>query len=53
MFQPLLDAYIDSTQIEQTTHKPPLNAALANWWGDGEIKEFKAYILYFILSQRY
>ncbi len=25
MFQPLLDAYIDSTQIEETTHKPSLN----------------------------
>ncbi len=45
MFQPLLDAYIDSTQIEETAHKPPLNAALANWWGDEEIKEFKKNIL--------
>ncbi|MDU9764148.1 fucosyltransferase, partial [Helicobacter pylori] len=51
MFQPLLDAYIDSTQIEETTHKPPLNAALANWWGGAE--EFKNSALYFILSQRY
>ncbi|MGN8502618.1 glycosyltransferase family 10 domain-containing protein [Helicobacter pylori] len=53
MFQPLLDAYIDSTQIEETTHNPPLNIALANWWGDEEIKEFKKSVLYFILSQRY
>ncbi|WRD31224.1 glycosyltransferase family 10 [Helicobacter pylori] len=53
MFQPLLDAYIDSTQIEETAHKPPLNAALANWWGDEEIKEFKNSALYFILSQHY
>ncbi|MEJ8621317.1 glycosyltransferase family 10 domain-containing protein [Helicobacter pylori] len=53
MFQPLLDAYIESTQIEETTHKPPLKIAVANWWGDEEIKEFKKNILYFILSQRY
>ncbi|WQW74728.1 fucosyltransferase [Helicobacter pylori] len=54
MFQPLLDAYIDSTQIEETTHKPPpLKIAVANWWGDEEIKEFKKSVLYFILSQRY
>ncbi|WQW31876.1 fucosyltransferase [Helicobacter pylori] len=56
MFQPLLDAYIDSTQIEETTHKPPLNAALANWWplDKRESKGFrKKFILYFILSQHY
>ncbi len=56
MFQPLLDAYIDSTQIEETTHKPPLNAALANWWplDKRESKGFrKKFILHFILSQRY
>ncbi|WP_120868656.1 glycosyltransferase family 10 domain-containing protein [Helicobacter pylori] len=56
MFQPLLDAYIDSTQIEQTSHKPPLNAALANWWplDKRESKGFrKKFILHFILSQRY
>ncbi len=23
MFQPLLDAYIDSTHLDETTHKPP------------------------------
>ncbi|PUD21669.1 fucosyltransferase, partial [Helicobacter pylori] len=56
MFQPLLDAYIDSTQIEETTHKPPLNIALANWWplDKRESKGFrKKFILHFILSQRY
>ncbi|MUU61238.1 fucosyltransferase [Helicobacter pylori] len=56
MFQPLLDAYIDSTQIEEITHKPPLNIALANWWplDKRESKGFrKKFILYFILSQRY
>ncbi|WQZ20926.1 fucosyltransferase [Helicobacter pylori] len=56
MFQPLLDAYIDSTQIEETTHKPPLNIALANWWplDERESKGFrKKFILYFILSQHY
>ncbi|RVZ46547.1 fucosyltransferase, partial [Helicobacter pylori] len=55
MFQPLLDAYIDSTQIEETTHKPPLNIALANWWplDKRESKGFrKKFILHFILSQR-
>ncbi|WQY11757.1 fucosyltransferase [Helicobacter pylori] len=56
MFQPLLDAYIDSTQIEETAHKPPLNAALANWWplDKRESKGFrKKFILHFILIQRY
>ncbi|WRB44171.1 fucosyltransferase [Helicobacter pylori] len=51
MFQPLLDAYTDSTQIEETTHKSPLKIAVANWWGGAE--EFKKSVLYFILSQRY
>ncbi|WP_205585046.1 glycosyltransferase family 10 domain-containing protein, partial [Helicobacter pylori] len=32
---------------------PPLKIAVANWWGDEEVKEFKKNILYFILSQRY
>ncbi|GLO92424.1 hypothetical protein HpBGD27_15190 [Helicobacter pylori] len=29
---------------------PPLKIAVANWWGDEEVKEFKKNILYFILS---
>ncbi|TPH39857.1 fucosyltransferase, partial [Helicobacter pylori] len=41
MFQPLLDAYIESAQIEETTHKPPLKIAVANWWGNEEMEEFK------------
>ncbi|WQW49094.1 fucosyltransferase [Helicobacter pylori] len=56
MFQPLLDAYTESTSIEKMASKsppPPLKIAVANWWGDEEIKEFKKDILYFILSQRY
>ncbi len=27
MFQPLLDAYTDSTQIEETTHKAPIKCS--------------------------
>ncbi|WRA83280.1 fucosyltransferase [Helicobacter pylori] len=58
MFQPLLDAFIESASIEKMASKsppppPPLKIAVANWWGDEEIKEFKKNILYFILSQRY
>ncbi|WQV67991.1 fucosyltransferase [Helicobacter pylori] len=55
MFQPLLDAFIESSQIEKMASKspPPLKIAVANWWGDEEIKEFKKSVLYFILSQRY
>ncbi|MDU9727998.1 fucosyltransferase, partial [Helicobacter pylori] len=56
MFQPLLDAFIDSTHLEEITHKPPLNIALANWWplDKRESKGFrKKFILYFILSQHY
>ncbi|MFP6285245.1 fucosyltransferase, partial [Helicobacter pylori] len=55
MFQPLLDAFIESASIEKMVSKspPPLKIAVANWWGDEEIKEFKKNILYFILSQRY
>ncbi|MGL2761475.1 glycosyltransferase family 10 domain-containing protein, partial [Helicobacter pylori] len=56
MFQPLLDAYIDSTRLDETDYKPPLNIALANWWplDKRESKGFrKKFILYFILKQRY
>ncbi len=54
MFQPLLDAYVESASIEKMASKsPPLKIAVANWWGDEEVKEFKANILYFILKQRY
>ncbi|MFA4814274.1 glycosyltransferase family 10, partial [Helicobacter pylori] len=54
MFQPLLDAFIESASIEKITSKsPPLKIAVANWWGDEEIKEFKKSLLYFILIQRY
>ncbi|WRF73247.1 fucosyltransferase [Helicobacter pylori] len=55
MFQPLLDAFIESASIEKMASKspPPLKIAVANWWGDKEIKEFKKNILYFILSQHY
>ncbi|NHB31993.1 fucosyltransferase [Helicobacter pylori] len=55
MFQPLLDAYIESASIEKMASKspPPLKIAVANWWGDEEIKEFKKSTLYFILKQRY
>ncbi|WQV85407.1 fucosyltransferase [Helicobacter pylori] len=56
MFQPLLDAYTDSTHLDETTHKPPLNIALANWWplDKRESKGFrKKFILHFILSQHY
>ncbi|MCQ2858855.1 fucosyltransferase [Helicobacter pylori] len=55
MFQPLLDAFIESASIEKMASKspPPLKIAVANWWGDEEIKEFKKSVLYFILIQRY
>ncbi|MFP6126208.1 glycosyltransferase family 10 domain-containing protein [Helicobacter pylori] len=55
MFQPLLDAFIESASIEKMASKspPPLKIAVANWWGDKEMEEFKENILYFILSQRY
>ncbi|NHB51679.1 fucosyltransferase [Helicobacter pylori] len=55
MFQPLLDAYTDSTHLDETTHKPPLNIALANWWPlkNSEKKGFRDFILHVILKQRY
>ncbi|NHA95145.1 glycosyltransferase family 10 domain-containing protein, partial [Helicobacter pylori] len=55
MFQPLLDAYTDSTRLDETDYKPLLNIALANWWplDKRESKGFRRFILYFILSQRY
>ncbi|EJB29906.1 alpha1,3-fucosyltransferase [Helicobacter pylori NQ4228] len=55
MFQPLLNAYTDSTHLDETTHKPPLNIALANWWPlkNSEKKGFRDFILHVILSQRY
>ncbi|MDO7807998.1 fucosyltransferase, partial [Helicobacter pylori] len=52
MFQPLLDAFIESTPIKKMPLSyPPLKIAVANWWGGA--KEFKKSVLYFILSQRY
>ncbi|MGL2559712.1 fucosyltransferase, partial [Helicobacter pylori] len=54
MFQPLLDAFIESASIEKMASKsPPLKIAVANWWGDEEVEEFKKSVLYFILSQHY
>ncbi|MFT2743208.1 fucosyltransferase, partial [Helicobacter pylori] len=47
MFQPLLDAFIESTSIKKKiTFKspPPLKIAVANWFGG--VKEFKASVLY-------
>ncbi|MFA4717424.1 fucosyltransferase [Helicobacter pylori] len=54
MFQPLLDAFIESASIKKKLpliSPPPLKIAVANWFNGP--KEFKANILYFILSQRY
>ncbi|WRA85451.1 fucosyltransferase [Helicobacter pylori] len=55
MFQPLLDAFIESAPIKKklplNLPPPPLKIAVANWWGGAE--EFKKSALYFILSQRY
>ncbi|MBM0599592.1 glycosyltransferase family 10 domain-containing protein [Helicobacter pylori] len=55
MFQPLLDAFIESASIKKKLSlnlpPPPLKIAVANWWGGTE--EFKKSTLYFILSQRY
>ncbi|MGL2852726.1 glycosyltransferase family 10 domain-containing protein, partial [Helicobacter pylori] len=50
MFQPLLDAFIESAPIKKKLHissPPPLKIAVANWWGGAE--EFKKSTLYFIL----
>ncbi|MUU26694.1 fucosyltransferase, partial [Helicobacter pylori] len=54
MFQPLLDAFIESAPIKKNaseSYPPHLKIAVANWWGGAE--EFKKSVLYFILSQRY
>ncbi|RVY50299.1 fucosyltransferase, partial [Helicobacter pylori] len=52
MFQPLLDAFIESAPIKKMPLSyPPLKIAVANWWGGAE--EFKKSALYFILKQRY
>ncbi|WQZ42189.1 fucosyltransferase [Helicobacter pylori] len=54
MFQPLLDAFIESASIKKKLPlnlPPPLKIAVANWFNGP--KEFKANILYFILKQRY
>ncbi|TPH65726.1 fucosyltransferase, partial [Helicobacter pylori] len=54
MFQPLLDAFIESASIKKKLPlnlPPPLKIAVANWFGD--VKEFKASVLYVILKQRY
>ncbi|MGN8519634.1 glycosyltransferase family 10 domain-containing protein, partial [Helicobacter pylori] len=47
MFQPLLDAFIESASIKKKLpliSPPPLKIAVANWFNGP--KEFKANILY-------
>ncbi|MFT2819513.1 fucosyltransferase, partial [Helicobacter pylori] len=46
MFQPLLDAFIESASIKKKLplNLPPLKIAVANWFNGP--KEFKANILY-------
>ncbi|MFT2659119.1 fucosyltransferase, partial [Helicobacter pylori] len=49
MFQPLLDAFIESTSIKKKLPlnlppPPPLKIAVANWFNGP--KEFKASVLY-------
>ncbi|GAA7495078.1 glycosyltransferase family 10 [Helicobacter pylori] len=52
MFQPLLDAFIESASIKKKLPlNLPLKIAVANWFNGP--KEFKASVLYFILKQRY
>ncbi|WQS12689.1 fucosyltransferase [Helicobacter pylori] len=55
MFQPLLDAFIESASIKKklplNSPPPPLKIAVANWFNG--LEEFKASVLYFILKQRY
>ncbi|MCQ2967837.1 fucosyltransferase [Helicobacter pylori] len=57
MFQPLLDAFIESASIEKMASKspPPLKIAVANWWPlkNSEKKGFRDFILHVILKQRY
>ncbi|MGL2759395.1 glycosyltransferase family 10 domain-containing protein, partial [Helicobacter pylori] len=45
MFQPLLDAFIESALIKKKPlNLPPLKIAVANWYGG--VKEFRASVLY-------
>ncbi|MFT2616150.1 fucosyltransferase, partial [Helicobacter pylori] len=46
MFQPLLDAFIESASIKKKLPliSPPLKIAVANWFNGP--KEFKASVLY-------
>ncbi|MGN8389396.1 glycosyltransferase family 10 domain-containing protein, partial [Helicobacter pylori] len=45
MFQPLLDAFIESASIKKKLPlNPPLKIAVANWFNG--TKEFKASVLY-------
>ncbi|AFI04154.1 alpha1,3-fucosyl transferase [Helicobacter cetorum MIT 00-7128] len=66
MFQPLLDAYIESCAIDKVSHKPLLNIAVANWADffadlfdsykkakEEEDKHFRGSVLYFVLSWHY
>ncbi|NOJ66200.1 fucosyltransferase, partial [Helicobacter pylori H13-1] len=57
MFQPLLDAFIESVSIKKELPliSPPLKIAVANWWPlkNSEKKGFRDFILHVILKQRY
>ncbi len=42
MFQPLLDAFIESAPIKEIASKsPPLKIAVANWWEMKRLKNLK------------
>ncbi|MFT2746281.1 fucosyltransferase, partial [Helicobacter pylori] len=50
MFQPLLDAFIESASIKKKLplNPPPLKIAVANWWPlkNSEKKGFRDFILH-------
>ncbi|WP_205436016.1 glycosyltransferase family 10 domain-containing protein, partial [Helicobacter suis] len=53
MFQPLLDAYLDSMWLPQIESKPPLNLAIAYFWSEDHLQGFKEHLFYYILNSAY
>ncbi|BCD69914.1 glycosyltransferase family 10 domain-containing protein [Helicobacter suis] len=53
MFQPLLDAYLDSMWLPQTEIKPPLNLAICYFWSEDHLQGFKEHLFYYILNSAY
>ncbi|WP_121020761.1 hypothetical protein [Helicobacter vulpis] len=53
MFQPLLDAFVDSARLPLVSERKPLTLGLSWWWGGVVITSFKTLCFDHILNSQY